>query len=82
MKCKRIVISNLYGSEPTVLLGIVEDDYNFLKIKTAKRNYTIPKDRILEVSDTEEEFKEASEYGNGSIIEDFKKRGDKRGEFG
>ena len=57
MKCKRVVITNLFGNKPTVLLGLVEEDYNFLKIKTANKNYTISKERVLEISDTQEEFK-------------------------
>lgn len=43
--------------DPSIILGIVEsEDDDFLKFRTAKKEYTISKKLVISLEDTEQEF--------------------------
>ena len=58
LNCKKIVCELHMGREST-LLGLITDmSGDFVKFKTAKRDYMIPKNKIISISGTDELFKE------------------------
>ena len=52
-----MVYRNLLGNKNNILLGIVESEDNyFIRFKTAKRKYSINKELVLSLVETDEEF--------------------------
>jgi len=64
MKCKRLVYQNYpQANSPSVLLGvIVEEDKEYLKFRTAKRELLISRSLVIALEDTNIDF--YSEGGN------------------
>ena len=57
MNCKKLIYKKVNSKKPSVLLGIVVAEDNFLlKFRTAHNEYTISKGSIIEIRPTDEQF--------------------------
>ena len=57
--CKRVAFRDAVTGSVIVLLGLVTEGEDFIKIKTRSHVYEIKKDLILSIGDTKQPFTEA-----------------------
>ena len=59
--CKKIKYQGFEHPDPKILLGIiVRENSKLIIFKTAKKQYAIPKTRVISITDTDEIFDEGA----------------------